>query len=167
MIDMEQMILIAGAGQNVGKTTLACEMIKHLSEIKQVTAIKISGHRHLLTNLQKVIYKVEGLVISEELDTHSQKDSSRFLQNGASISLFIQVDDNGIEEAANWIKLNIDGQIICESGILGKVVKPGKAFFVEKMNSAKNPFWSFPHDLVQFDGEQFIPKLENILKEIK
>lgn len=85
--------LISGSGRNVGKTTLGCLIIEELSTKREVTALKISKHVHLLTEKQKVIFEKPGLLIAEELDLVSNKDSSRYLQSGASLSLFIQAQE--------------------------------------------------------------------------
>ncbi|MFA9391479.1 MAG: hypothetical protein ACERKD_16840 [Prolixibacteraceae bacterium] len=167
MKEIRKVILIAGAGQNVGKTTLACQIIQILSATESVTAIKVAGHKHTLTNLQKIILQREGLIITEEQDLNSQKDSSLFLQYGARKSYFIQVEDEKIEELVVWINDHLYGYIVCESGILGKSIRPDKAFYVDRLNSAKRPTWRFEYVTVFYDGEHFMPEVVSLLSDLK
>ena len=43
-IHKSNFLLVAGNGRNVGKTFLACEIIKQLSQKNEVTGVKISPH---------------------------------------------------------------------------------------------------------------------------
>lgn len=163
MIEMEQLILISGSGQNVGKTTLACQLIKELAKEHQVTTVKISSHKHQLTNLQNTVLKQNGLTISEELDNTSNKDSSLFLQYGASKSYFIQVDDLALLDLSTWMKEKLHGKVVCESGIIGKFIKPGKAIYLTNGEGGKEPVWNFEYKTVLFRNEQFSVSIKNIL----
>ena len=44
----ENILLIAGSGQNVGKTTFACQLIQNVQNQKPI-AVKITPHFHKLT----------------------------------------------------------------------------------------------------------------------
>lgn len=158
-MELKNLILIAGAGRNVGKTTLCCRLIAKLSQIDQVTAVKVSPHRHVLTDKQKVLFESEGLIISEETDDDSSKDSSRYLRAGATQSLFVLVHDDRIEILANWLKENIKGWMVCESGYLGNVVVPQRAIFVDSEGSDKTPNWDFPFMTTVFRNDQFVPNV--------
>lgn len=157
MIDFNELILVAGDGRNVGKTTWCCRVIEKLSRFQSVTAVKISPHKHPLTQKQKILFQDEGITITEELDTKSTKDSSRYIQSGASKSLFVLVNDDKIEVLAQWLKNEIKGLIICESASLGFVVKPHYAFFVEGAQKKKKPTWEFSFTRITFINEQFEP----------
>ena len=76
------MILIAGNGRNVGKTTFATEVIRHLSKSNTVIGIKISPHIHGINEGLVVIHKTNDFVVVEERG-HNKKDSSLLLQAGA------------------------------------------------------------------------------------
>ena len=166
MIEMSQMILIAGAGQNVGKTTLACRIIQQLCKEKETTAIKISGHHHQLTNKQRVIFQTHGLIVAEEQDRSTNKDSSLFLQHGAAKSFFIQVNDQDLKVLSAWIQQNISGWVVCESAALGQVVMPGKAVFVKGSNGKIAP-WKFSYQEVKFNGKDFDPTVDELLNGLK
>lgn len=159
----DKMILVAGSGRNVGKTTLACRLITGLSNHYPVTSIKVSTHIHDLTHQQKVIYQVNGLTISEEKDGTSSKDSSRFLRAGAETSLFIQVEDDHLPELVSWLKQNNRGWTICESGTLGKYIVPIKAIFIE--GKEKRPSWNFTYLKTRLVNDCFTLAIDDILKE--
>ena len=60
------MILIAGNGRNVGKTTFASNIIRHLSASTTVIGIKVSPHIHDLNEDLVVIQKTDDFVVAEE-----------------------------------------------------------------------------------------------------
>lgn len=161
---MRNLILIAGAGRNVGKTTLSCLIIGQLKALHQLTAVKVSSHHHKITEKQKVIYELEGLTISEEQDRQSTKDSSRYLRAGAKRSLFVRVNDEKMPELVTWLKKHIDGIMVCESGTLGQFVRPAKAIFVNSKNPVKHPEWDFDFETTIFDKKLFKPGLDELFK---
>jgi hypothetical protein len=157
--------LISGSGRNVGKTTLACLIIETLSTKGEVTAVKISKHVHFLTEKQRVIVNKPGLLIAEELDHDSNKDSSRYLQAGACRSLFIQAQEDQYLLLANWLEENIEGTVVCETGFLGNFLTPAKAFFVEGEEKTKEIHWNFPFSRTTFDGKGFHPSVQELLTD--
>lgn len=156
--------LISGSGRNVGKTTLACKIIELLSLEGEVTAVKISKHVHLLSEKQKVIFELPGLLIAEERDTKSSKDSSRYLQAGANSSLFIQATEECYSDLANWMKENLKKTVVCETGYLGNFLIPKKAFYVGSKSGEKEIHWEFPFCTTFFDGKEFNPSVHELLK---
>ena len=157
--------LIAGSGRNVGKTTLACLIIEMLSTKREVTAVKISKHVHSLTEKQRVIVEKPGLLIAEELDHNSNKDSSRYLQAGACRSLFIQAQEVQFSILANWLEENLAGTVVCETGYLGNFLTPKRAFFVEGVEMKKEINWKFPFQRTTFDGKEFNPSVQELLTD--
>lgn len=155
--------LISGSGRNVGKTTLACKIIETLSLEGEVTAVKISKHIHQLSVKQKVIFELPGLLIAEELDRESSKDSSRYLQSGAKRSFFIQANDDQFPTLAVWLKKNLEATVVCETGFLGNFLTPSKAFFVEGAEKKKEINWKFPFQRTTFDGKEFLPSVQEFL----
>lgn len=155
--------LIAGSGRNVGKTTLTCLIVEALSVGRKVTAVKISKHVHSLTEKQRVIVDKPGLLIAEEMDHNSSKDSSRYLQAGASRSLFIQAQEEQFSILADWLEENLAGTIVCETGYLGNFLTPTKAFFVEGPENHKEIHWNFPFSKTTFDGKEFHPLVQELL----
>jgi len=162
---MNDFFLISGSGRNVGKTTLACKIIEALSLKREVTAVKISKHVHLLTEKQKVIFELPGLTIAEELDRESLKDSSRYVQSGAKRSLFVQAEEEQFSVLAIWLQEHLEGAVVLETGYLGNFLSPSKAFFVEGIHAEKEIFWKFPYQRTTFDGKEFHPSVQELLNE--
>lgn len=160
---VDKLILIAGAGRNVGKTTLMCLLIKKLKNQHNVTAVKVSSHHHKINDKQKLIYQSEGLKISEEQDNLSSKDSARYIRAGANKSLFVQLIDKKMPDLITWLKKNVDGLILCESGIMGQFITPSKAIFVDSENPIKKPKWDFPYAKTIMEKNVFKPGIEELL----
>ncbi len=124
---LNNFVLVSGSGRNVGKTTLACNIIRNLSHDYTVFGAKISPHFHKTSELQKLIGEGEGFKIYQELNADSGKDSSRMLESGAREVYFIQCGDDRIKIALESISnlLPKDSPIVCESGSFAKTYKPG------------------------------------------
>jgi len=129
-IPFDRMILIAGDGRNVGKTTLACQLIREWSAREPVTAIKTSPHFHALQSDDEILERGAGYVIVRE-NKLSQKDSSLFLQAGASTVYFIMASQEKLGEAFLRLLPELEGKmVIAESGGLNEYVRPGRFLFV-------------------------------------
>ena len=137
MIKMPEMLLIAGTGRNSGKTTLACKLIKKISAGCPVVALKITPHFHQDYGNGKVIIESDDLVIIEEVNPGTGKDSSLMLKAGAAKSYFVMAKDEQLKEAFELIikQLPTKTPIVCESGGLRYFVEPG-AFLM--MNRIEN-----------------------------
>ncbi len=127
----KNIILIAGSGRNVGKTTLGCEIIQAKKSC-EVIAVKITPHFHKATPGLVEIDKGNGWIISEETNESTPKDTSLFLKNGAEKSYFIQAKENKLGLAFNAIKklLPKDKLIVIESAALHKIIQPALFLFV-------------------------------------
>ena len=125
MKNYPNILLIAGTGRNVGKTLLACEIIKRLSKTTAVIGVKISSHQHPIEPGQKIIANTAHYQIIEESLT-TTKDSSRMLQAGTNKVYYIQTNHENLEEALQNIVFELAGNaVICESGGLHHFIKPG------------------------------------------
>ena len=130
MRNFQNLILIAGAGRNVGKTWLACKIIEHISKATAVIAIKISSHLHEIEEGQKIIANTAHYQIIEEC-LNSTKDSSRMRKAGAKRVFYIQTKQENLEEAFDIILNELTNYaLICESGGLHEIVQPGLFFYV-------------------------------------
>lgn len=156
---MEFLLLISGAGRNVGKTTLACRLIEKYKKHLPITAVKISAHFHDLTPLQKIVIQKEGLIISQEQDRISSKDSSRYLQAGADRAIYVQSTDENIPLVYHWMRDNLKGLVICESAALGNHAIPDQAVFVAGSEGKKQPLWSHPFQTTVLSEGDFIPEI--------
>jgi Ni2+-binding GTPase involved in maturation of urease and hydrogenase len=164
----ENILLIAGCGQNVGKTTLICQILQN-QILQNPIAIKTTPHFHKITQGLVEIEKGKNWTLFEESDKTTQKDSSLYLQNGAVKSYLIQSDDAGLQEAFSALKnfLPDENPIIIESAALTEIIQPG--FFVmilpegeckkKKMGTKLNKA-----DLIVIsDGNHFYPSPEKII----
>lgn len=128
-IDYPNLLLIAGNGRNVGKTYFACRVIESLSKQSPVTGLKITSHIHEHNN--DVLIKTQHYVIlQEEQITH--KDSSRMLQAGAKQVFFVMAAPKYLPEAFEKLSAYLpETPIVCESGGLHDIVRPGLFFFIQ------------------------------------
>lgn len=138
MIDMPKICLISGNDRNIGKSTLACKIIKLNCSKNQIFAIKISSHIHQQNSNVKFIVHEHDLQIFEECNYKSNKDSSLFLQAGAKKVLYVQYISNGLDKAMPFI-FNFIGDNFCviESGGIRSYIKPGLFLFIHNVNSLK------------------------------
>ena len=125
------MILLAGNGRNVGKTTFALLIIRHMSKYGNVIGLKTSPHMHPIHEDLDVITRTSEYVVAEEKG-QSKKDSSLMLQAGAKKVFFIMAKDEYLEQAFSVIAKRLDRAIVvAESGGLSALIAPGFFFFVK------------------------------------
>jgi len=165
----ERIILLSGAGQNVGKTTFVCELIHYMKSLEhKVYALKISPHFHDESPLN-TIFNNEHFILSLEKQTDSRKDTSRMKKAGADEVFFLQVKDDFLGEAFNYAIsfMPPDVLLIVESGGLRRLLKPALFFFLEGLNKdliKENAIHNRPlaDKVIVFDGEGFDFQLKNI-----
>ncbi len=156
------LLMIAGTGRKVGKTTLTCKVIQNVSKKHNVVGIKISPHLHQQANSQKIISQSPDYLIIEETNPDSVKDSSRMLKAGAKKVYYLQTKDRHFEEPFQILMgLIPKGQpIICESGALLNYAKPGLFLLVKRQGQTafKKGIDQLPYQpdrWVTFDGDGF------------
>jgi len=165
------MLLIAGAGQNVGKTSFAVAAIYYLKSLGyKVYGLKITPHFHDVS-LPYLIIKNDNFQISLEKDKSGIKDSSRMLNAGADEVFFVQTKtDDAISFAFDFVNRMANDNIvwICESGGLRNFVKPGLFLYFKlkgenpQKKSAKQ-LMPLADRIVEFDGEDFDFEVEKIM----
>jgi hypothetical protein len=162
-------LLIAGSGRKTGKTTLACQIIGKFSKEHEIIAIKICPHRHPQEIDTKYIARNEFYDIIEEVNPTGNKDSSRFLQAGASRVYYIQTSESHLYEAFKLVQDHVpeNSPVIVESGGLRKIVKPG--LYLLLMGSGEKEVKpelkenrGLADRLVRFDGEKFDFSLDDL-----
>jgi hypothetical protein len=122
-------LLIAGSGRNIGKTTLADSIVKKYAAQYNIIGLKVTsvyiGEGQL--HGKKHIHIEDGFVIREETDRSGIKDTSRLLLAGASRAFYVQAKDNELTGAMEAFFKMVSPQslIVCESGSLREVLKPG------------------------------------------
>jgi hypothetical protein len=167
---LEQLLLISGSGRNCGKTSLACKVINSIASVNEVTALKISPHFHELSAKQLLLYKSEHVRIYQENDISSNKDSSRMLKAGAKYVYYMQCEDKYILESWDILSqlMPYGTPLVCESGSLASIFKPGLHILVEgrnpdKMKRSYLKNRAYSDLIVHFDGNNFTLDISDIL----
>lgn len=168
------MLLIVGTNRDSGKTSLAVELIRSLSYDHPVTAIKVSPHFHQTEDWENVIKKCDGFQIIKESRSNTGKDSSRMLQAGASKVYFIEAWDRNLKRAFHDLVPLLDpcSPIICESGWLRKLVKPGLFIILNRKGNRElkptiEKYLRLDHLWIEFDGQGFKRDITGIKFEDK
>ena len=160
---MPNLLLIAGNGRNVGKTHLACKIIKHFSPYEEVTGLKISSHFHPIEK-ENIILENENFIIAEERN-NGTKDSSLMLLAGAKKVYFVMSKRDYLKDAFNELfHLLPENLIVCESGGLHEFVKPGLFLFVKRADEkiVKKHLLEYAPIIVNNDGKNFDFNIQQI-----
>jgi molybdopterin-guanine dinucleotide biosynthesis protein A len=145
MIKIDRMLMIGSTGVNVGKTELACALLRKLSRHHDITAIKVTAISDKDGQCPRggegcgVCSSLEGnFAITQETDRHSDKDTSRLLSAGASRVYWLRVLKTHLEEGASALVETVGTHTtcICESNSLRRVVEPG-LFLLARRKSSK------------------------------
>jgi molybdenum cofactor guanylyltransferase len=161
---LPNLMLIAGTGRKVGKTTFACSVISHLAKSQKVTGIKISPHFHQQAEGQKILHQGEAFQIIEETNSGTGKDSARMLRAGASGVYYLQTIDKNIKKPFDLLLSLIpeNQPVICESGALLHYAKPGLFVLVRRTGQTAfkagiDTLTYLPDYRITFDGDNFDP----------
>ena len=156
---MGELLLIAGTGKNSGKTTMACAVIRNLSKHQHVVGVKVTPHYHENYNFRRKLVDRNDLVIAEESQIDTGKDSSRMLKAGALQVYFVMAKDEQLIEAMQFIAaMNIQClPVICESGGVIHYFKPGLFLVMTRADETDiKPEYDYlltsAHHLISFDG---------------
>jgi molybdopterin-guanine dinucleotide biosynthesis protein A len=141
IVKLERMLLIGSTGPNVGKTELACAIIKRFSKDKKITAIKVTTIKQKNGQCPRggqgcgVCTSLGGdFEITQETDSTSGKDTSRLLAAGAKKVFWLRVMKTSLKQALA-VLLDVvgpDSVLVCESNSLRHVAEPGLFIMVRK-----------------------------------
>jgi hypothetical protein len=177
MIKLDGMLMIGSAGANVGKTELACAILRKFSQSgEEIVGIKVTTINEKDGQCPRggegcgVCSSMEGVyLITQETDPASGKDTARLLAAGAGRVYWLRVLRTHIKEglAALLEVLGPGATSICESNSLRQVVEPG-LFFVAERKDAKT--WKpsalevkkYADRIVVSDGSSFDFDIERI-----
>jgi len=136
----QNILLVSGSGQNVGKTSFIRRIIAQNAGQK-IAAIKITPHFHEPTGGLIPLVLTDNYRIFQETDSTSGKDSSLFLQAAAERVFYIQTTDDYLNEAFNQVseKLDPEQPVIIESAALRKILKPSVYLFLQNKFEAIKP----------------------------
>jgi molybdenum cofactor guanylyltransferase len=134
MIKLDGMLMIGSAGANLGKTELACAILRKFGKNGNIIGIKVTTIKD--TNGQcprggegcGVCSSLDGVFcITEETNRGSEKDTSRLLKCGASRVFWLRVVREHLVEGVTALldEIGHDAVCVCESNSLREVVEPG------------------------------------------
>lgn len=138
------MLLIGSADRNIGKTTLACSILREHAPRMPVAALKVTTVARNDGTCPRggkgcgVCSSLKGdYLITEETDADSSKDTCRMLAAGARPVLWLRALEAKLPEAAEAVlaRLDPDTALVCESNRLRRVVEPGLFAMVRKRGS--------------------------------
>lgn len=170
LVNIPNMLLIAGTGRNCGKTTFACDLLGRFGNQTPIYALKVSHHISHVTSSDENMITADSLVLTEEMERHTGKDSSRMLTAGAVRSFFAVCQPEGYPLLLNEMTgLSGPGILwIVESAGLRHMIEPGVFVLVDQKyrKSPEKPevealrrFHPYP---VLFDGKGFGSVIEHI-----
>jgi len=146
MIRLDGMLMIGSAGANVGKTELACAILRNFrGSGRKIVGIKVTTINEKDGQCPRggegcgVCSSLDGVyLITEETDAASGKDTARLLAAGASCVYWLRVLRTNLEEGFTALLdiIGPDAISVCESNSLRQVVKPG-LFLVAVREGAK------------------------------
>jgi len=144
MIQLDGMLMIGSAGANVGKTELACVIIRKFGKSTAITGIKVTTIKAKDGKCPRggkgcgVCSSLDGnFYITEEGSKSSGKDTARLLAAGARKVFWLRVMKTHLKEGITSL-LDIAGEgevLVCESNSLRAVVKPGLFFILRRRGS--------------------------------
>ena len=167
---MPNVLIFCGSGRNIGKTALVRSVISKTKDKFEIAAIKVSPHFHDSSSEENLIWQGTDCNIFLE-NKVTTKDSSLFLQAGATPVYYIETKDNMLEAAFYKILSFIDKNmhIVCESGILANYIKPGVLVFVESSDNTlnkKNINKDIADLIITMKPEEFDEELKSINDKI-
>ena len=132
MKEYPNIIMIAGNGRNVGKTLLSSRIIKYLSQLTDVYAVKISSHFHQLDEEAQILNESDDFcIVKETLVT--RKDSSRMMRAGATEVFYVQCKNEQLPKMFEQLQpyLPNDKPVIIESGGLYDFIEPRTLYYIK------------------------------------
>ncbi len=131
-ISMEKnpdLLLIGGNTRHIGKTTLACEIIRIFSATQSIVACKLTSiykndARH---HGEHDLIMEKDFQITEELTDILLKDTGKMLRCGAKQAFYLQARDNVVDKTWQTFihQVSKKGMLVCESRSLRRFVEPG------------------------------------------
>ena len=176
MIRLENMLMIGSSGSNVGKTELACALLRRFRGPRRIVGVKVTAVASKDRSCPRggqgcgVCSSMEGAYrITEEADRGSGKDTDRLLAAGADKVYWLRVMRTHLQEGLTALLETIghDAAVICESNSLRQVVEPALFLMVE--STAGKPWKRSAEQVrqhadcvVRSDGSRFDFDLERV-----
>lgn len=140
MIRLENMLMIGASGSTVGKTELACALLRRFGGTQRIVATKVTAIEQRDGSCPRgglgcgVCSSLEAAYeITEETDRCSRKDTGRLLAAGADRVYWLRVLRAHLRQGWTALrdKVGCETALICESNSLRQVVEPGLFLLVD------------------------------------
>lgn len=163
----KRLLIVGGAGRNVGKTEFVCRLIQKFSAQSEIYGLKVSSifpDEELYHGTHDKDEPVHHLF--EEKRRDISKDTSRMLRAGAQKVYYLRSDDSGISANFDHFCTLVpeNALIVCESNSLNQVVTPGLFIMVKSLNGKIKPRAVKQLDkadlIVVSDGQFGFPELD-------
>ena len=137
MIEQPNMLMIGSAGRNIGKTELACRLIRKFNPRIDIVGIKVTAIQEKGGKCPRggegcgVCTSLQGnYCITEERSGPPGKDTTKLLEAGAEKVYRLCVLKDHLEEGFVALMESIGDRAIsiCESNSLRQIVEPGLFF---------------------------------------
>ncbi len=176
MFKLDGMLMIGSAGSNVGKTELACALLRKFSKSFDIIGIKVTTIKDKDGQCPRggegcgVCSSLEGVYcITEETDSSSGKDTARLLTAGASRVFWLRVLRDHLLEGTTALLdiIGPDSVSICESNSLRQVVEPGLFLMAKNRNlnvwkNSAQQVKKYADRIIVSDGSSFDFDLDRI-----
>ncbi len=144
MIEKLNMLMIGSAGRNIGKTELACRLIRKFSPRIDIVGVKVTAIQEKDGKCPRggvgcgVCTSLTGnYCITEERSGPPGKDTTKLLEAGAENVYWLRVLKDHLEEGFAALMESIGDRAIsiCESNSLRQIVEPGLFLVVRGKDS--------------------------------
>ena len=176
MFKLDGMLMIGSAGANVGKTELACTLLRKFNKTSDIIGVKVTAIKDKDGQCPRggkgcgVCSSLEGVYcITEETDSSSGKDTARLLTAGASRVFWLRVLKEHLLEGTTALLdiIGPDAVSICESNSLRQVIEPGiflmaKNRDLKRWKSSAQQVKKYADKIVVSDGSSFDFDLDRI-----
>lgn len=176
MVRLENILMIGSSGSNVGKTELACALLRRLSKNRRIVGVKVTAVASRDGSCPRggqgcgVCSSLDGKYeITQETSRRSDKDTARLLAAGADAVYWLRVMRAHLQEgfAALLDTIGRDALIICESNSLRHAVEPGLLLLVDSTHhrpwkQSAQEVREHADCIVRSDGSRFDLDLERV-----
>lgn len=176
MFKLDGMLMIGSTETNVGKTELACALIKKFSKSRDIVGIKVTTIKARDGQCPRggwgcgVCSSLDGdFCITEETADNSGKDTAKLLAAGASRVFWLRVMRTHLKEglAALFDIVGPDTISVCESNSLRQAVEPAVFLMVtaptpSAWKSSARIVKKYVDRIVAWNGSSFDPDINHI-----
>jgi hypothetical protein len=172
MLKSPQLLLIGGNTRHIGKTTLACGIIKSFSLTARITALKVTS---IYRNDEKhhgehALFQAKDFSITSETPGENRKDTAKMLAAGATEACYIQAMDHAIGKAWSAFMKRVPSNrlLVCESRSLRRILEPGLFIYLKSSKLQEEKPYSLwleklaDHILIDPIGEDLLNLVQRI-----